>query len=485
MRIPGFLLFAVIVMLQVPLHAQRYELEQQVSTNDFSNFVAGKSVADGLSDLQKTVDQQGKELEKFKKEFGKKFESQSKELEKLASEIDDKVSPGRTKNASMKIVGRVHADYWAFPLSDPGTDALEGGDGPQDRLGFRRVRFGVRGTGPSNMEYRIEMEFVGGNESEFRDVWLGWNDLPILQKVLVGNQKRPYGLDHLNSSRYNVFLERPFVIEANNQDARRLGMTSNGVSEDQAWNWRYGVYNQRLIQDEGNYINDHYQLEFAARIANTMWYDEASDGRSYVHWALSGTTAYPDGSAGADNEAQFRTRPEARTAARWIDTGKIVDAANYQLIGVEGVMNFGPLQIVGEFQNIWLNRDNGGGPDLHFKGGYVYASYFLTGEHIPWSRKSGTLGRVVPFEDFFRVRDCDGCIQRGLGAWQIAARYSMADYNSNDIFGGIGESFTLGLNWHWSPDARVQVNWIKGEIENSGGNSGDYEVVGVRMMIDF
>ena len=94
------------------------------------------------------------------------------------------------------------------------------------------MRFGVRGTVKDNMEYRIEMEFAGGNASEFRDAWLGFNELPVLQTLLIGNQKRPYGLDHLNSSRYNVFLERPFVIESFNQDARRFGIVSYGITED-------------------------------------------------------------------------------------------------------------------------------------------------------------------------------------------------------------------------------------------------------------
>ena len=122
---------------------------------------------------------------------------------------------------------------------------------PQNRLGFRRLRFGVKGKVRDNMEYKIEMEFAGGNNVEFRDAYLGWNDLVILETLLLGNQKRPYGLDHLNSSRYNVFMERPFVIEANNQDARRLGLCSYGVSENERWNWRYGVFNQRQRSGPG------------------------------------------------------------------------------------------------------------------------------------------------------------------------------------------------------------------------------------------
>ena len=66
--------------------------------------------------------------------------------------------------------------------------------------------------------------------------YIGWKELPLLNELLVGNQKRPYGLDHLNSSRYNVFLERPDIVEAFNQDARRFGACSYGYSDDLAYN---------------------------------------------------------------------------------------------------------------------------------------------------------------------------------------------------------------------------------------------------------
>ena len=84
-----------------------------------------------------------------------------------------------------------------------------------------------------------------------------------------------------------------------------------------------------------------------------------------------------------------------------------------------------------------------------------------------------------------KTEDC--CTERGLGAWQVAARYSYADFNSFDIFGGKGESLTLGLNWYWNPYARVQFNYIHGTIEDSSapGIGGDYDIVGVRFMVDF
>ena len=450
---------------------QQLEQEPKFSPIGYSNWQGDDEAAD--AGLQEQLDS----LEETLGEI-------SEQVDELAG--DKTVVHSGSSKSTMKVVGRVHADYWAFPNTAGDIDNFEDGD-PQDRLGFRRVRFGVRGDIVDNMEYRIEMEFTGGNDVEFRDVWLGWKELPFLQKVLLGNQKRPYGLDHLNSSRFNVFLERPFIIESFNQDARRLGLVSYGVSDDQAYNWRYGVYNLRLIQDEGNYVNDHYQLEFAGRLANTFWWDEVSDGRGYGHWAISGSIANPDGTAGDDNEARFRHRPEARSANRWINTDHIVGANAYGLFGAETVLNIGPVQMVGEYQSVWLDRNAAVGTDLHFHGGYFYVSYFLTGEHMPWSRSSGTLARIKPFQNFWIVDTCDDGVEAGWGAWQIAGRYSYGDLTDGDIFGGIGESFTFGLNWYWNENARMQFNFINGEIRDRFAtlDSGDYSIVGARFMVDF
>ncbi|QDT04061.1 Phosphate-selective porin O and P [Rubripirellula lacrimiformis] len=423
--------------------------------------------------------------------LSKQFAELEKKLEKIEGAVDDvagdkSIVHSGSSNSTMKISGRVHADAWGFDTEDdPAPSFMDGGD-PQNRLGFRRLRFGVSGKVKDNMLYKIEAEFAGGSNVEFRDAYLGWTDLPVLRTVLLGNQKRPYGLDHLNSSRYNVFMERPFVIEAINQDARRLGLASYGVSENQRWNWRYGVYNQRNVQSLGNYIDDHLQLEVTGRLANTIWYDEVSGGRGYAHWAISGSHA--DSTTNATNEARFRTRPEARSSARWIDTGRIDGADYFDLMGLEGVVNVGRVQVVGEYQSLWQSRDQGFN-DTRFDGGYVYASYFLTGEHMPWDRESGTLGRVKPFQNFWLVDKCDGCRDAGWGAWQVAVRYSHADFNDEDILGGVGDSWTFGMNWHWNANARMQFNYIAGEIEDrdagSGPESGRYNIFGTRFMIDF
>ncbi|WP_237607700.1 OprO/OprP family phosphate-selective porin [Roseimaritima sediminicola] len=447
------------------------------------------------------------------KDLSDKVDDLSDSFEQFSS--DKTIVHSGTSRSTMKAFGRIHIDGWGFADADDNIAIFNGGGrvptalDPQNRLGFRRLRIGVQGDLPDNMFYKIVTEFAGGNDFEFRDAFLGWEELPYLHTLTLGNHKRPYGLDHLNSSRYNIFIERPYVIEAFNQDARRLGISSRGYSQSLLFNWRYGVYNQRNIQGLGNYIDDHLQLELAGRLAMTPWYDEISGGRGYAHFAISGTVADPDPNAILGNEARFRTRPEARSSGRWIDTGRIAFAEDYQLLGVESVINLGALQLVAEYQTTAVNR-TGGFDDVNFDGGYVYASYFLTGEHMPWNRRNGTLGRPIPLENFWAVRDCAGSVRRGWGAWQVAVRYSTADFNDgvlgNGVFGGQGDAWTFGLNWWWNPNARMQFNYINGQIANrlvsdpgdptaappvppgpldNTLQSGDYSIYGVRFMVDY
>ena len=520
----GILSVLLIFASLYPTFGQDVE-ETKTAASSVDNFFDGKSIVDDLKEINEsleanaeaidaqsytldeviyeveeqadTVEENQTALKKFSETSGNNEETLgrlTKSFNEFEASVNERLGRKVESHSRLRIFGRVDVDALTFPETSPGIDLLEGGPaGPQSRFGFRRLRLGVAGDLPSNMDYKVELDFAGGNDPQILDAWIGFKDLPRLGKLQIGNQKRPYGLDHLNDSSNNVFLERSFIIQAFNQDSRRLGIQSLRTTVNESWNLQTGIFNLRSIQDDGSTVNDQWQPEIASRLANTYWYDEGSGGRGYGHWAISGTWAFPDGSTPFDNgptgpdanAAQFQTVPEALTASSFLDTGPIAGADNYRLIGLEKVFNHGPFQLAGEFQAVELERD--AGSDLNFHGGYLYASYFLTGEHIPWNRSTGTLGRVQPFENFFLVQGEDCNTKRGLGAWQIAARYSWADLNSVDILGGTGESLTLGLNWHWTPYARMQFNWVHGTVEDSSGIGigGDYDILNARFNVNF
>lgn len=441
------------------------------------------------------------EYEKLLGRVGDLESSWEKYQDKVKSDADAK-----KKKPSYKLNGRVHLDNWNFLDSDAGINELETGDptdDPEDRWDFRRIRLTWTGDVPGNMLYRIQIDFNNPSSAEMKDVYLGFKELPHNQQFLIGNQKRPIGLDHLNSSRHNVFAERPLAVETFNEDARRLGACMYGHSDDTSVNWRYGAFLLENMSQDGRYRGDFDEAGLYGRLAASPWYDDISGGRGYFHCAIAGSVNQTDGDGQIDNdqnanEGRFRTRPLARSDSRWWDTGRILGAEGYQQLAFESMLNIGSLQITGEYFNTWMQRDALGGfngSDLHFHGGYLFAHYFLTGEHIPLKRTAGIIDRVKPFENFFVVDRCCGGTGRGWGALGLGLRADYLDLSDSDIRGGQGYAVTAGVNWYWTAYSKIQANFVTGEIEDGGqgrsavpllaGVDGDFNILGFRYMIDF
>ncbi|QGQ32073.1 ATPase [Gimesia maris] len=428
--------------------------------------------------------------------FETRLSTLEEDWKKFSESEQEKKAKDASKATTLKVFGRIHLDAWNFSDSTPGIAAFNNpGDpmDPENRFEFRRLRIGVGGDIKDNMLYKFEYDFGDPGDPAFKDVYIGWKDLPVFQTLLIGNQKRPLGMDHLNSSRYNWFMERPLVIEAFNEDARRLGICAYGVSEEETWNWRYGIFNLENIAGDGKYVGDAGQMSVNGRFAGTPWYDETSGGRGYLHLAIADMWANPDGdttgSGSNNNEGRFRTRPEARTGStRWLDTGRIAGADWFNTLGFEAMLTVGSFSVVSEYQVTYLGR-GAEGPDLTFEGAYVEAGYFLTGEYQPIDRKSGTIGRIKPLENFFMVNTCDGETGGGWGAWQVVARYSYLDLSEGNITGGDERNFTFGMNWWWNSHSRVQFNYVHAQIDDRGPvdgyTGGRSDIFGARFMVDF
>ncbi len=410
--------------------------------------------------------------------------------EQLAKQAEKKSSSRPT----VTVFGRTHLETLLFPDASPGIGYFENpltGIDPENRIQFRRIRIGVQGDIPQTGTYRVELDFGNPSIPTFRDTYWGFTDLPLLQTTLIGNQKRPLGLDAWNSNSHVIFMERPLPVLAFNPNFRRIGVQTYGHTDNDSFNWQVGLFELADIQQTGRYLGDSLQWSFNSRVSGTPWYDECSGGRGYLHLGLSNMYAGtdPDGGPPASNvnEARFRARPELRTTNRWVDTGIISNTTGFDTMGCECALNLGPWQFVGEYLDTWVDRR--GDSSLFFHGAYVQASYFLTGEHEPWDRQTGRLDRVKPFEDFFLVNRLLGGVGGGWGAWQIAARWSYVDLTDRAIHGGLEHNTACALNWYWTPYSKVLFNVVYGQIDQhapiGGYTSGHFVGMGLRFMMDY
>jgi phosphate-selective porin OprO/OprP len=128
--------------------------------------------------------------------------------------------------------------------------------------------------------------------------------------------------------------------------------------------------------------------------------------------------------------------------------------------------------------------DRSVGTNLSFDGVYVFASWFLTGENRQYNRPMATFDRIKVNRDFFRVRDCDGCVHTGPGAWELAYRFSYLDLDDADITGGNVTDHTIGLNWYLNPYTRLMFNYVNSDTRRNGID-GNISIFEMRAQIDF
>jgi len=250
--------------------------------------------------------------------------------------------------------------------------------------------------------------------------------------------------------------------------------------------------NARLHWDLGVFKNTNNVFAFGVgdgeyattgRVAFLPWFDEASGGRYLLHLGASGSFRDLD-----DGRIRYRSRASLRNGPGVLnpvlaDTGFFF-GDDQTLVGTEAALVLGPLLLQSEYIGSYVSDSAVGGTDLgtvSVNGYYVEALYFLTGEHRAYDHERGAFGRVVPYENAFWVRGC-----RGRGAWQIGARYGKLDLRDSGIDGGVVQDVTLGLNWFWNPNMKLQWNYVFTHRDAPGApQGGDIHGVGMRLAHDF
>lgn len=386
-------------------------------------------------------------------------------------------------NPPLKITGQLQIDALWFSQSAASRSAV--GDAP-DAFDFRRARIGMTGETGDVFNYALGMDFALGSATngrpQFLDVFLGIKDLPVVNNLRVGHFFEPFSLERLTLNRYNTFLERSLADTF--APARNLGIMIYSATEDQRATWAVGTF--RSNSDAfGDDAGDQEGQAITGRVTWLPVYDEALDGQRYVH--LGGAYSYRHA---ADGIVRYRTRPEAvgRSESEGLSTPFFADTGNLaandsDLFGLEAAWVNGPLSVQGEWMLVPIDR--AGGSDVTFSGGYVFVSYFLTGEHRPYNRQAGYFDRVIPYENFFRVRTESGPLATGRGAWEAVFRVSYIDLSDENVRGGELTGLTAGLNWYLTPYVRMKVNAIRSYRNGPPNGDSNASILGVRWDVDF
>ena len=266
----------------------------------------------------------------------------------------------------------------------------------------------------------------------------------------------------MTSSKYVLFTERglPHVFA----EGRNPGLQLSGNGEN--WSAAVGLYGDGLGGAAGDVDES---LGASGRVTYAPIYKKCRA----LH--LGASASYR--STGSTDTLLFRERPESHlTDTRLVDTG-LFDADSYNRFVGEAAFISGTFHLQGEYYHTSVDRDISTNADLDFGGFYVEGGWFLTGESMNYKPSKGICSRVTP----------KGIVGKGgIGAWQVALRYSSLDLTDEDIIGGEEDNFTVGLNWYATPNIRFAVNYVNVLDVKGGTNDGDEpESFQIRSQVEF
>ncbi|MCH2190968.1 MAG: ATPase [Gammaproteobacteria bacterium] len=226
------------------------------------------------------------------------------------------------------------------------------GETDENDFDLRRGRLYAKGNIAKNWAFKSQFNVDGGG---FEDLYIRYTGFGKGANITIGNQKMPFGLEELTSSKDISILERSAITERY-AVGRAEGIQLHGKA---GGNSTYAI---------GVFTDDEKDADvgFAARYTTAFKGDN-----SLVHLGV----AYKD-----INE----------------------DSA----LGVEGAFASGPFHVQAEY----VDGEEGSNDDL--SGYYLQAGYILTGESRPY--KGGKFKRVTPegkggaWEVVARYEDGDG-----------------------------------------------------------------------------
>jgi len=324
--------------------------------------------------------------------------------------------------------------------------------GPVNSAQIRQAEIALRGGVTQDLSYVFKVD-LARKRVEIFEAYLSYKGLAPQTNLLIGKIFLPFSFEMACSSKWLSFLERPLPIIA---FAPPLGL---GVSLSKAWEMMTATIGIVEYGRDEHLLARTHPISLASRITFSPLHTE--DRVYHVGMSLSHQEAKPT------DLPRFRSKPEAhsREMPEFLNTGIIRQVKHHQVLGVDAALLRGPFTLQGEYAEAFVNRLHSQS-SLRFRGGYIQASFILTGESRNYDFKTGTFGRITP------KGDC--------GAFEIAIRQSYLNLNNQDIRGGTERNLGVSFGWYANDAIRIFGNYIRANIVSHRLDKRKLDIVGVR-----
>ncbi|MFC7378330.1 OprO/OprP family phosphate-selective porin [Brevundimonas sp. GCM10030266] len=311
---------------------------------------------------------------------------------------------------------------------------------------LRGLRIGGQGRIAGGFTYWLEAD-IADNSVSVANAFiahtrkLGGRDL----ELSVGQRLNDRGVEGGTAEDLSPFLERSLMVSTLGPDRGTYGVGVQSKLTGSVWHASLSV--------TGDAISDGTTSDTVTVMGRTHWSPLKSDD-GFLHiggWGFIEDLT-PSTGTGARNLV---------VSARGNDNLRLSTGTYGNLKGATG---FG-LELGGVHRSGWAMVEGGrrvvetAARDFDQDAYSVSAGFFLTGETPPLSARTGT---------WTRPRVLNPLGGDGYGAVEIVGRYDAADFSDN-LTGGEGDTWLLGVNWYPTSNTRVSAHWSAWSIENRTG----------------
>ncbi len=334
----------------------------------------------------------------------------------------------------VKVGGQAQNDTANFAGGGDRAGELEGG------VEWRRVRLYAQGPFLRRWFFKFQWDFVGRNPPNLKDAYVQFAFEPFGTAMAIrgGRFTTTFGLENDGNSNDTMFMEQG--LTSTFVPPQETGVLVHSQSSRRRWDFSFssGVSElTRCLVCDVVGITARYSTAF-----------ELGDDR-LLHVGGDYSRRWPD------EAVRYAQRPESNVAPLFVDTG-FLSARAVDTVLTEAAFLDGPFSVQGEYGLSTVRLHDGPRPTFHAF--YVFGSYALTGERRQYSETRGVIGRLSPRREF---RDGAG----GMGAFEVAYRFSRIDLNNAEITGGTLNDSSFAVNWYPTRAIRLAINVVRASRE--------------------
>ena len=338
---------------------------------------------------------------------------------------------------------RVQTDGAVFWGDTKGADKIGNG------VSVRRARFAIKGEFRKDWYGELDVDLADG-VVELKDAYMRYDGIKNVQ-LQVGNFKESFSLSRNTTSRYLQFIERPMAVAF--APSRHIGLQAKfevpifWAAAGAFFQPVEGAETRANVEDNNKDMGNSTGYSFTGKMAVRPLY-ELEDASLHIGFAASYRTPKADLSPKNYGSVRISSR-NATTINRkkYLDTGYIPDVNFEMMYTAEIAGHYKGLRWEAAYlrDDVHINEHVTDSPTKHFWGAYVQAGVLLFGGRQNYDSGGAEYTRITT--------------GRKWGDVELCARYDRLDLDSEDIYGGAANGYTVGVNYWIGSNVKMMFNY--------------------------